>query len=268
MRKPALLVLFLAFAAPLAHADPISGVSASYNVDVGPMTMMAVRFSFDVSKDTVNSQATIKSKGLSKIFSEYSATVEGEGRIDGADFQPAVFKMAREKDDRKRRTTVIWQDGGTISMDPPAHKKAEVQAKVEKALSPGVADPITAILRVGAAGDNPCTSVQRVFDGRDVFELAFQDLGKGELNGKYGFNGAVRKCEVRWHPIAGRSFERGDPDDVYGVAFAPMGTLSTGQMLWFPVLMTGTVKGLSFEAYVTKLEAHGAGGESQTPTQN
>jgi hypothetical protein len=267
LRAAALLSCLFALSAPAIAADTISDVSASYNVDVGPMTMMVIRFGASFSDDAVRAQATIKSKGISAVFSEYSARAEGEGRLDGGAIQPALFKLSRERDDRKKRTTIQWGDGGTVSMDPPAHKKPEVQARVENALTADVSDPITAILRTGTAGDNPCNSAQKVFDGRDVFELSFSEGNGKELKSDAAYRGPVKNCRVRWHAIAGRSAERGDPDEVYGVSFAPIGTLVSGQTLWLPVSLTGTIKGLGFEAYVTKLGVDG-GQQVQAPAQN
>jgi hypothetical protein len=120
---------------------------------------------------------------------------------------------------------------------------------------------------VGTASENPCNASQRVFDGRDVFELTFSDAGTGKLGGDAAYRGDVQNCQVRWHAIAGRSAEKGEPDEVYGVSFAPLGTLPSGQTLWFPVSLTGTIKGLDFEAYVTKLGVDG-GQQVQAPAQN
>jgi len=80
LRAAALLSCLFALSAPAIAADTISDVSASYNVDVGPMTMMVIRFGASFSDDAVRAQATIKSKGISAVFSEYSARAEGEGR--------------------------------------------------------------------------------------------------------------------------------------------------------------------------------------------
>ena len=91
LRNPIIACCFLAFATQSAFAETISEVSASYNVDVGPMTMMVIRFGSNFSIDAVRSQATIKSKGISAVFSEYSARAEGEGRLDGGAIQPELF---------------------------------------------------------------------------------------------------------------------------------------------------------------------------------
>ena len=106
-----------------------------------------------------------------------------------------------------------------------------------------------------------------MFDGRDVFELSFSEGNGNKLKSDAAYRGPVKNCQVRWHAIAGRSAEKGEPDEVYDVSFAPVGTLVSGQTLWFPVSLTGTVKGLDFEAYVTKLGVDG-GQQVEAPAQN
>ncbi|WP_373503861.1 DUF3108 domain-containing protein [Aestuariivirga sp.] len=267
MRTPIILSCILALTAPAVSAEAIREVSATYNVNVGPMTMMVVRFGSSFSSDAVRSQATIKSKGISAVFSEFTARAEGDGRLDGQIIQPALFTLSRERDDRKKKTTIEWGDGGTITTDPPAHKKPDVRARIESALTPDVSDPITAILRVGTTAENPCNAKQRVFDGRDVFDLTLSDAGAGVKKKDGAYRGPVRNCRVRWHPVAGRSAERREPDGTYGISFAPLGTLASGQTFWLPVALSGTIKGLDFEVHMTKLKVDG-GQRADTGTQN
>ena len=75
-------------------------------------------------------------------------------------------------------------------------------------------------------------------DGRDVFELSFSEGNGNKLKSDAAYRGPVKNCQVRWHAIAGRSAEKGEPDEVYDVSFAPVGTLVSGQTLWFPASAT------------------------------
>ncbi|MFN4140700.1 DUF3108 domain-containing protein [Aestuariivirga sp.] len=263
MRHALFLLPFLAVALPAHAAEQIS---ISYRLDVTSVTMMTAKFDLDFSPDAVRAKARIKNKGISELFSQYSAKVMIESKIRDAEIRPAQFHLTREKRDRTKETLVSWNDGGKVSVDPPAHRKAEVRAKVEQALTGDVADPITAILRVGSSGANPCPSVQLAFDGQNVFQLTFRDLGKGEAEAG-SYRGPVQNCEVRWSPIAGSSAEKGEPGEDYRVAFAPAGTLPSGKTLWLPVSLTGSIKGLPFEATVTKLDT-GSGKAAQAPAQD
>ncbi len=105
-----------------------------------------------------------------------------------------------------------------------------------------------------------------MFDGRDVFELSFSEGNGKELKSDAAYRGPVKTCQVRWHAIAGRSARRASPTRSMACP-SPDRQPVSGQTLWFPVSLTGTVKGLNFEAYVTKLGVDG-GQQVQAPAQN
>lgn len=256
MMVPAVLLVLAGTAAP-ARSEPVSAVSVSYNVDVGPVTMTKVKYALTLSEGELRSRAQINSHGLSRVFSEYTAVVEGESRATGKSIAPRRFHLVREKEDRTRKATVNWSDDGGIDY-APKEKKPERRARVDKALNDRLADPLTAVLRIGTAGKTPCPSVQQVFDGRDIYELSLTDKGAGEMDGDEGYRGPVRRCEVSWTPIAGRAAEKNEPRDTYDVSFAPIGELPSGRTLWLPVALKGNLKGLRFNAYATKLRSDGA----------
>ncbi len=250
----ALSAAVLMVSAAPARAEPVSAVSAAYNIDVGPMTMTVVRYGLDLREGAMRSRAQIKSQGLSRVFSEYTARVEAESRASGPAIAPVSFHLVRERDDNTREARLRWKDGGGIDY-APREKKPERRARIDNALNDEVADPLTAVLRIGTAGETPCPSVHQIFDGRDVFELSLTDKGRGEMKGEEGYRGEVRNCEVSWTPIAGRAAEKNEPRESYDVAFAPIGELPSGRTLWLPVSLSGKLKGLPFNAYVTKLKS-------------
>jgi hypothetical protein len=256
MRIALSAALLLASAAATAQAEPVSAVSVAYNIDVGPVTMTVVKYGLDLKEGAMRSRAQIKSHGISRVFSEYSARVEAESRAAGSAIAPVNFRLVREKDDNKREARLQWMDGGGIDY-APREKKPDRRARVDNALNAEVADPMTAVLRIGTSGETPCPSVQQIFDGRDVFELSLTDKGRGVLKDDTGYRGEVRHCEVSWTPIAGRAAEKNEPRESYDVAFAPIGELPSGRTLWLPVSLSGKLKGLRFNAYVTKLKSEG-----------
>lgn len=239
-------------AAPAA-AEPVSAVSAAYNIDVGPLTMTVVKYGLDLRDGAMRSRAQIKSNGISRLFAEYTAKVEAESRASGPAIAPLSFYLVREKDEKTREARLRWTEGGIDYA--PREKRPERRARIDSALNAEVADPMTAVLRIGTSGETPCPSVQQIFDGRDVYELALTDKGRGEIQGDEGYRGEVRHCEVSWTPIAGRAAEKNEPRESYDVAFAPIGELPSGRTLWLPVALSGKLKGLRFNAYVTKLKS-------------
>lgn len=261
MRNFSLVALVIAAAAVSPQGASAADVAATFNVDIGPMTTTVVRFELDTGNDTLHARARIKSNGISRMFSEYSVKAEAEARDNGEAVQPVRFHLVREKDEGRREVTLSWNAAGDIAYEP-AIKKPELRQKVNAALGKDVADPLTVIMRMGASGNDPCPSVHQVFDGRDVFELAFTDKGRGVLADQSAYRGEVQHCEVRWTPVAGRAMEKKLPGDVYDVSFAPVGKLASGRTVWLPVSMSGNLKGIGFSAYVTKLKTGDATAEA------
>jgi hypothetical protein len=142
--------VLLASAAP-ARAEPVSEVSVAYNIDVGPMTMTVVKYGLKLREGAMRSRAQIKSQGLSRVFSEYTAQVEAESRASGPAIAPVSFRLVRERDDNTREARLQWMDGGGIDY-APREKKADRRARVDNALNAEVADPMTAVLRIGTSG--------------------------------------------------------------------------------------------------------------------
>ena len=256
--------VFLACAVISAGAEPVRSVSANYNIDVGPVTMTEVKYRVNLNGGAINSRARIESQGISRVFSEYSAKVEAESVATGSAIAPRSFHLVRQRDDNTREAKLRWTADGIDYA--PREKKPERRARVDNALNDEMADPMTVVLRIGTAGKTPCPTVQQVFDGRDVYELSLTDKGSGELDGNKGYRGPVRHCVVSWTPIAGRAAEKNEPRESYDVSFAPIGELPSGQTLWLPVALSGKLKGMPFNAYVTKLSAEG--GASKAASQN
>jgi hypothetical protein len=252
MRRILSAALIMAAAAVPAAAEPVRSVSVAYNIDVGPLTMTVVKYVLNLDEAGMHSRAQIRSHGISRIFSEYTATAEADSKAEGSAIAPMNFRLERERDEGKRITTLNWAGNG-IDYEP-REKKPERRARVESALTADVSDPMTAVLRIGTAGQTPCPSIHRIFDGRDVYDLELTDKGEGRLDDDDGYRGAVRLCKVSWTPIAGRAAEKNEPRDSYDVAFAPAGDLPSGRTLWLPVKMSGKLKGLRFKAYATKFQ--------------
>lgn len=252
MRQVVFSAALLACLAGAARAEPVTGLSVSYNIDIGPMTVMVVKYRLGVSDGSVTSEAEIRSNGVTRAFSEYSASAEGESRAAKDGITPLSFRLERDRDGDKRRVSLQWGDDGLTY--EPREKKAERRARIDRALTAAVADPMTAALRIGTAGEDPCPSVQQVFDGRDVYELSLTDKGAGQLEGSADWRGPVRVCEVNWTPIAGRAAEKNEPRESYEVSFAAVGELPNGRTLWLPVALNGRLKGVRFDAYAARIK--------------
>lgn len=253
MRHGIIGFLALGLVAASPAAAEAAGVTVNYNVDVGPLTVTVVKLSLDITGEEARAKARIETNGVSRAFSEFGATAEAETRLGDAPPEPVAYRITRDQSDMRKVTTVTWQ-GSAVTYDPPM-KNADRRSKLDAALAGGVIDPVTAVLRMGTVGESPCPSTHQVFDGREVFELALTDEGKGKLEADdVDWKGEVQRCSVRWTPVAGRAKDRGVPGDSYEVAFAPVAELDNGRKLWLPVEISGKLKGLGFRGYLTKLK--------------
>jgi hypothetical protein len=256
MRKKLSFIVAAGILGLFAQHAAAGQVKVTYKLDVGPMTMTTIQLALDVGPEVVMSKARIKSGGIANLLSEYTAVVEATSLIGGGAPQPVSFNLVRERDKEVRKASLSWTPDGALSYEPQS-QNAERRDSIAKALNGNVSDPITAVLRIGTAGDSPCPSVHEVFDGRDVFELALTGKGTGKAGEDVDYRGTLQLCEVAWTPLAGRAKEKNVAPDSYDVSFAPIGKLPSGQQLWLPVDLTGTLKGMPFRAYAEKIDVDG-----------
>ena len=163
-----LLALGLVAAAPACAQA--AGVTVSYNLDVGPLTVTEVKFTVTVSGGEAHGKARIRTAGMSRVFSEFGATAVGEARLVEASPEPVTYTITRDESDTRKVTTVRW-DGGPPSYDPPM-KKSDRKERLDAAIANGVVDPFTAVLRIGMAGDSydvAFAPVAELDDGRKLW---------------------------------------------------------------------------------------------------
>jgi hypothetical protein len=159
------------------------------------------------------------------------------------------------------------------SDDPPAVKTTpkdeEDEALLAPALSTGLVDPLSMLLRMTALqAGKPCRSVERVVDGREVYDLRFVLAGEVTLAGDSPgvYRGRAFKCSMTYTPVGGRPAikfrKKGGVPSKFDIWFAPVKSATSDEVLFVPVLATGRLQGLRFIAYARKARI---GGESIAP---
>jgi hypothetical protein len=143
-------------------------------------------------------------------------------------------------------------------------KNPDTQAEIITALTPGVADPLTTIFRIGTSPKgNPCQTVHRIFDGREVFELRFSFKRKVLLDTSFpgAYHGAAYECRATYVPVAGRYAtkfrKRKDDPPTYNIWLASIGSDVSGGSRLVPVRATGRLDGMKFEAYASRIKVDG-----------
>jgi hypothetical protein len=244
-----------------AMAAQKSQVRAAYVVEVGGVQMLKMSYDTAFTENTYQSSAAMKTKGVAGLFSDYKMDMTAMGAVDGNDARPSRFTSRAEKKDKDKTTELVWRDGQPPTVDPGLD--ADDERLLGDAVTASLVDPLSMVMRMTALQrGRPCGSVERVFDGKEVYDLRFELKGKVTIGSGDGGNyrGQAYKCSVTYTPVAGRAAakfrKKGEAPQKFDIWFAPARSGTEGA-LFIPVLATGKLKGFSFVAYARKAAIDG-----------
>ena len=258
-----------------ARADSGNKIETSYEVNVGGLTVLDIKYSSEISAAGYRSQASIETRGMANFFSDYSMKMAASGALAGSQSSPLQYKSRREKKDKEKAFVLNWSQGVLSSADRQAAKNPEIQAEIDTALTANVTDPLTAIFRIGTLPEgNPCQAAHRIFDGKEVFELRFSFKGEAVLDDSFpgAYHGKAYECRATYVPVAGRYAvkfrKRNEEPPTYNVWLAPIGGDASGGLRLVPVRATGRLDGLKFEAYASRVKIDGRPYKKNSVTVN
>ena len=247
-----------------ARADSGGKIETSYEVNVGGITVLDIKYSSEILPTGYRSQASIETRGMVTFFSDYSMKMAVSGALAGGQSSPLQYKSRSEKNDKEKTVDLNWSQGALSAPGRKAAKNPETQAEIDMALTPGVTDPLTAIFRIGISPEkNPCQAVHRIFDGKEVFELRFSFKRQAMLDDSFpgAYHGTAYECRAAYVPVAGRYAtkfrKRNEEPPIYNVWLAPIGVDASGGLRLVPVRATGRLDGMKFEAYANRVKVDG-----------
>lgn len=249
---------FAAQAAQVAESQ----LAITYEVKVSRVSAMRISYKASLSANSYQSTASIKTRGLADMFSDYRMEMAAAGALDGDGLKPSHYRSEARKSDKKKILEVSWQDDNPAVTSTPKDK--EDDALVTNGLTSGLVDPLSMLLRKAALQTGqPCPSVERVVDGREVYDLRFTLAGEVTLgsNSPGVYRGKALKCSMTYTPVAGRPAvkfkKKGGAPSKFDIWFAPVGSAGTDKALYVPVLATGKLQGMSFVAYADEASIDG-----------
>jgi hypothetical protein len=258
-----------------ARADSGSKIETSYEVNVGGLTVLDIKYSSEISAAGYRSQASIETRGMANFFSDYSMKMAASGTLAGGQSSPLQYRSRSEKKDKEKTFDLNWSQGVLSAANRQAAKNPEIQAEIDTALTANVSDPLTAIFRIGTLPEgNPCQAAHRIFDGKEVFELRFSFKGEAVLDDSFpgAYHGKAYECRATYVPVAGRYAvkfrKRNDEPPTYNVWLAPIGGDASGGLRLVPVRATGRLDGLKFEAYASRVKIDGRPFKKNSATVN
>ncbi len=242
-----------------AVAAPKNRIEGSYVVEVGHIPILKMSFDAALTGQSYESSATVKTKGVAGLFSDYQMDLTASGAVSGTRARPAQFTSRAEKKDQSKTLSLSWQDGKPPTVEPSPD--VDDQKFLAGSLTASLIDPLSMVVRMTALqADRPCQSVERVFDGKEVYDLRFELEGKVALgsSAQGSYRGEAYKCRVTYVPVAGRPAakfkKKGLTPPSFDIWLAPAGGEGN---LFVPVLATGKLKGFSFIAYADKTTIDG-----------
>ena len=257
-----LSVLLVGFSS--ARADSSDLIETSYEVNVGGITVLDVKYRADISGTGYHSQASIKTRGIATFFSDYRMKIATSGSFVDGQANPAKYMSRRKKKDKIKAFELNWSEGSLSTRDRNASKDPDTQAEINLALTPNVADPLTAIFRIGTSQKGSlCQATQRIFDGQDVFDLRFSFTREVAFDSNVPgiYRGTAYECRMTYVPVAGRYAtkfrNRKEDPPTYTVWLAPIETDMFKGPLLIPVRATGKLDGLEFVAYTSRARIDG-----------
>jgi Protein of unknown function (DUF3108) len=237
-------VTVLAVTTPLAWSSSL--IEMGYVVELGGATIMKASYRTRIDDGQYETVLIGKTTGMSDMFSGYTMNIVADGTYTGSQFVPGSFENNRKKKSKKAKSTgVVWSADGNISIESAAGS-APVPAGVAKALSGSSTDPLTAVLRMANAQDKkPCSGKFRVYDGKDVYDLALSFSKNLKLVSASAESAGALECKLTSTPVAGRAVDQGETAiDSYGLVLAPFTTAARKEPFYLPVRITGRQKGI------------------------
>jgi len=256
-RAAAVLLAVIAATAP-ARAGEV--VDMRYKVEIAGTRVLDLDYRLDLDKTSYQSALTAQSRGVLDMFSSLDLDMKGKGRIADGEPVPQSFVWGKSHNDNDKKITVTWRaDRLPVASRSFTMKESRAKAVTEH-LSRGMPDPLTALLMQGVlAGVKPCTGTERVFNGWEIYDLAFSFEKSDTFSARDGgvYRGPAVKCLVTYRPVAGVSPDKlrkqqADPPK-FDIWFAPVATRNMGT-IHVPVAVAGKLNGTG--AVFTALASH------------
>ena len=235
-------------------------INLDYDFYGNGIRVLALGFDADVASGGYSVRYSLKTKGLGSLFSSSRIKALSKGEILQTRIRARSYESESQGKKGIRNISVKW-DGKkapeTVRSYNLGKRKSGAIAKV---LKPGYPDPVSAMLQTTLFDAvKPCQSEFTVYDGKHVFELNFNFLGRDRVpsssNGAY--SGPAYKCRLTYRPIAGLSKKKmkkavREPQPPFTIWLAPFAATGSDRALLIPVRATGRLKWANLDIYLRK----------------
>jgi Protein of unknown function (DUF3108) len=207
MRAPVLFAILLAAAPASAFTNSGERLELTFDVTAGAR-VAEMTLAYSVTGDSYEIVSSQRSVGMLEWIVPWRSTTEVTGVFRGPDSVPLSFRSHGTFRGNPRKVELIFEDGKVVRSEIVPEARDDERDEVPLEMRAGALDPVSAILatirKANEIGN--CQARVPVFDGRQRYDIVFEDLGPREVPRLRGsaFHGMARACEFNWVPIAGR----------------------------------------------------------------
>ncbi len=232
-----------------AHAE--ERFATRYDVQVAGLTIMKINNEAILDGNSYQSTMRAKSSGLLNFFSDLSLEMTSTGKISKNNFASLSFDYLRKRGSDANTRILKWDKNGIANVG--VSFKGEGLKHVEKTLAKGTRDPLSILLQVSFANaDEVCTGTERAYDGRDVYDIAFEQTKADENS---------IECRFTLTSVAGRDYNDALPKKAavtsYSAVYKPVRPDSISDPIFVPFKIKGVLEGQNFTAKLKWMTLNG-----------
>ncbi len=207
MRVPFFFAVLLAAAPASAFNTSGERIELTFDVTAGARVAQ-MSLAYSASGDSYEIVSSQRSAGILEWFFPWRSTTEVAGLFRGPESVPTSYRSEGVFRGNPRKVELFFENGKVVRMETVPENRDDERDEVPAELRAGALDPVSAILAtIRRANDTgSCSARVPVFDGRQRYDIVFEDLGSREVPRHFAstFQGMARACEFNWVPIAGR----------------------------------------------------------------
>lgn len=211
-----------------------------------PITGKA-NFNIEMRPDTYTIRSKVKTTGLADILVNYDMDLAASGYTTPEGLRTYAY-VSQNNDGKKNRRVDLKYLPSSFDMTatPAFGNLGDPAATTVQVLDAN--DPITALITFAleprAPGTDPCGDPMKIFDGRQLTHLSFENKGLTSVSSK-AWNGQAYECHVTMDKVAGYKAGEANKDTLSGI----VGPLK----MWLAPLPNGATVPVRIEAKTDKI---------------